>query len=162
VFLRRYVLCDVLGKPPAAAADVKVTLSDEQTTREEVTALTANQPCTSCHTKFINPLGFSTENFDGLGRIRTEQILFDDQGKITTKRPVDTSVIPHVKPDDETTAQGSADVMRLALQSRKVEACLTRNYFRYAFGRFEDTTLDGCSLEPMRKRLDDGGHFVDM
>ena len=47
--------------------------------REKVTQLTRDNACMSCHS-VINPLGFSLENFDAVGRWRTE-----DKNK-----PVDT------------------------------------------------------------------------
>ena len=52
--------------------------------------------------------------------------------------------------------------MQVIEASNKPAACLARNYFRYAFGRFEDLTADACTLEGIRAELDDGGHLVDM
>jgi hypothetical protein len=71
VYLRRYLLCDTLGPPPAAAAGAHVSVSTTMTTRQATTALTSNAPCSGCHPTWINPLGFATEDFDGLGRYRT-------------------------------------------------------------------------------------------
>jgi hypothetical protein len=39
--------------------------------REKITELTRNTSCMSCHS-LINPLGFSLENFDAIGRWRTK------------------------------------------------------------------------------------------
>jgi hypothetical protein len=39
--------------------------------REKITELTHNGSCMSCHA-VINPLGFSLENFDAIGRWRTK------------------------------------------------------------------------------------------
>jgi hypothetical protein len=47
-------------------------------------------------------------------------------------------------------------------QSGKFGACMTRNYFRYVFARFEDLNLDGCTLEMMRSKLDNNGKILDM
>jgi hypothetical protein len=163
VYLRRYVLCDTIGRPPPAAANAMVVLSTTQTTRQVTEALTSPSACSGCHTAFLNPLGFATENFDGLGRLRTMETLFNADGSIATKLPVDTSTTPHVlMADNATTAAGAADVMDQIASSHKPEACLTRNYFRYVFGRFENLSLDGCSLEMMRQTLDEGGHLIDM
>jgi len=53
-----------------------------QTTRERVTGHTGAGTCgASCHGEYINPLGFSFENFDAIGQVRST-----DNGK-----PVDTS-----------------------------------------------------------------------
>jgi hypothetical protein len=163
VYLRRYVLCDTIGRPPPAAANAKVSLSTTQTTRQVTEALTSVAPCNGCHTNWLNPLGFATEGFDGLGRARTEQILWNPDGTVATKLPVDTKVTPYVEmEDDKSQASGPADVMHLVEQSDKPGACLTRAYFRYVFARFEDLQADGCTLESMRGQLDGGGHLVDM
>jgi hypothetical protein len=163
VYLRRYVLCDTIGRPPPAAANVTVALSTTRTTRQVTEAVTASTACSGCHVSYLNPLGFATESFDGLGRFRTTETLYNTDGTVATRLPVDTSSAPHVMMgDDTTTASGAADVMRLVESSHKPEACLARNYFRYTFGRFEDVSLDGCSLEMIRKTLDNGGHLVDM
>jgi len=163
VYLRRYVLCDTIGRPPPAAANVTVSLSTSQTTRRVTEAVTASAACSGCHVPYLNPLGFATESFDGLGRFRTMETLYNADGTVATRLPVDTTGTPHVMMGDEvTTAAGAADLMRVVESSHKPEACLARNYFRYTFGRFEDVSLDGCSLEMLRKTLDGGGHLVDM
>ena len=61
--------------------------------------------------------------------------------------------------DDATAANGAGGLDAHIDASNKPAACLTRNYFRYTFGRFEDLSLDGCSLEMIRKNLDGGGHW---
>jgi hypothetical protein len=163
VYLRRYLLCDTLGTPPAAANGKSVPITTDETTRQATTALTANAPCNSCHTNWINPLGFATEDFDGLGRFRTEQTLYNENGTVADKLPIDTEVTPYVMMEDSTTtATGPAQLMSLIETSDKPAACIARNYFRYTFARFEDLTLDACSLEPVREAAENGGKLVDM
>lgn len=155
VYLRRYVLCDPVGKPPPEAIGAVVEQKENQTTREAVTALTGSGGCAGCHATTINPLGFATESFDGLGRFRAAQTLFHDDGSVAGTLPIDTSSVPRVDPEDDVTkVNGAADLMKVVAESRKFEACLTRNYFRYAFARFEDLKLDGCTLESMRTKID--------
>jgi hypothetical protein len=163
VYFRRYVLCDELGAPPAAAAGKFVSISGLETTRQATTHLTSVEPCVGCHASFINPLGFTTESFDGLGRFRTKETIFSATGTVAGTLPVDTAVTPWVWMADSTTqASDAADLMNLAEQSNKPAACITRSYFRYSFARFEDVTTDGCSLEQMRETLDNGGQLADL
>jgi hypothetical protein len=133
------------------------------TTRETVEELTEMQGtiCAGCHAALINALGFATENFDALGRYRTEQSFFDADGKPTGSKPVKTSGVPHVS-GAETPIADAADLMQQIVSSGKVEACLSRNFFRYTFARWEDPAVDGCALEGMRKSLEDGGTLVDL
>jgi hypothetical protein len=46
--------------------------------------------------------------------------------------------------------------------SGKLEACLSRNYFRFTFARWEDLDGDGCALERMRSELAQGGSVQDL
>ncbi len=163
VYLRRYVLCDQLGTPPALANGASVPLTTNETTRDATTALTSGPPCNGCHTNYINPLGFATESFDGLGRFRTQQTLYDPAGAVAAQLPINTAVTPYVMLEDgTTTAAGANDLMNQIVASQKPAACLARNYFRYTFARFEDLTLDACTLENMLTTVANGGPIGDM
>jgi hypothetical protein len=163
VFLRRYVLCDTLGTPPALANGQSVPLTTDETTRQATVALTSGGACSPCHTPWINPLGFATESFDGLGRYRTEQTLYTSTGTVADMLPVDTSATPRVMMGDSMTqTKNAADLMNLIVASGKPAACFARNYFRYTFGRFEDLTLDACTLEAMRKTVASGGQIGNL
>ncbi len=137
VGLREALLCDTLGRPPAAAANASVTLSPTQTTREQTEALTSPPLCAGCHATLINPLGFATENFDALGRARTRETLFDRFGNMIGTKPIDTVTIPQIRQGDTTASRGAGDLTRLMMSSGKVAACFATNYFRYVFGRLE-------------------------
>lgn len=164
VFIRKNVLCNEIPPPPPGANAKPPTLGPNMTTRESVEELTemSGTTCAGCHATLINPLGFATENFDALGRFRTVQRLFDDSGTETGTKPVDTSSVPRVTLDDMTRIQGPSELMSRIASSGQVEACLSRNFFRFTYGRWEDTTVDGCALEDARKVLANGGKLTDM
>jgi hypothetical protein len=163
VFLRRYLLCDELGTPPALANGKSVPLTTDQTTRQATTALTSGGNCSFCHSTWINPLGFATESFDGLGRYRTEQTLYTDTGAVATMLPIDTAVTPWVMTGDGTTqVAGASDLMNVIVASGKPAACFARNYFRYTFGRFEDVNVDACTLETLRTTVANGGQIANL
>ena len=69
VFLVRKVLGQALKPPPVAIAPVAASLHPDLTTRERVTLQTEPPACMTCH-HLINPLGFSLERFDAVGRYR--------------------------------------------------------------------------------------------
>jgi hypothetical protein len=159
VFVRRKLLCDELAPPPSGVSALPPAPATGRTTRQVVEQLT-EQPgtaCAYCHASLINPLGFAFEGFDGLGQARDEQALFDATGAPLGTLPVDTTTTPRVTPEDETLAHGPAELAALMLQSGKLEACLARNYFRFAFGRLDDAARDGCALERLRSSLSKGG-----
>jgi hypothetical protein len=75
VFLTRKIVGRTLKPPPIAVAFNDAEFKPTLTMREKVSELTKNQNCQGCHS-FINPLGFSLEHFDAVGKFREE-----DNGK---------------------------------------------------------------------------------
>ncbi len=164
VFLRKGLLCEPVPPPPNNAAANPPELSDEMTTREVVEELT-QQPdtaCAGCHSTFINPLGFATENFDSLGRTRTEQTLFDEAGAVVGSKPIDTSSMPQIIAGDTTMSSGAADLAQLMIESDKPQACLARNLVRFTLARPEDVMGDGCMLDEAASRLSEGVPLVEV
>lgn len=164
VFIRKNVLCTDIPPPPPGANAMPPVLEPGMTTRESVAAITemSGTVCAGCHTTLINPLGYATENFDALGRFRSEQKLFDDAGRAMGSKPVDTHGVPQVTLGDRTPISSPAELMQLIAQSGQVEACLARNYFRFTYARWEDTSRDGCTLEASRAVLASGGSIADL
>jgi len=164
VFIRRNILCDELPPPPPGANTTPPQLRADMTTRQVVEELTQKPGtvCTGCHTTQINPLGFATENFDALGRMRTSQRLYDPSGAEVGTKPVDTHSTPMIKDEDSTPSSGAPDMTVLVARSGKAHACLARNYFRFTFARWENLDVDGCTLEALRQRLVSGGKIADM
>jgi len=164
VFIRSALLCDVLPPPPADAAGVEIELAPDATTRETVEEITEGEgsSCATCHAQLINPLGFATENFDPLGRTRTEELLFDPEGNLVGARPVDTTSIPRVDPGDETPSTGAADLTSMLVESERVQACFARQYLRWTFGRADDTARDGCVLNSLTHALVEGAPIAEV
>jgi cytochrome c553 len=72
VFLARSVLGRTLLPPPEAFTPLPAELHPQLTTRERVDLQTRPQSCRTCH-GMINPLGFTLENFDAIGRFRDKE-----------------------------------------------------------------------------------------
>jgi len=85
VFATRKLLGRALKPPPAAIQFMDGSFDPHMTMREKVAELTKSQACQACHS-FINPLGFSLEHYDAVGRFRTEekQKPIDAAGEYTT------------------------------------------------------------------------------
>ena len=58
--------------PPEAFTPLAEDLHPKLTTRERVALQTKPMACVSCHS-IINPLGFTLENFDAVGRYRLKE-----------------------------------------------------------------------------------------
>jgi hypothetical protein len=72
VFLARNILGLSLRPPPEAFTPLPAELHPELTTRERVALQTRPQTCQACH-GIINPLGFTLEHFDAIGRYRERE-----------------------------------------------------------------------------------------
>lgn len=73
VFLSRNVLGRVLSPPPEAFLPLTPDLHPSLNTRERTTLQTSPEKCMRCH-GLINPLGYSLEQFDAVGRFRGEEL----------------------------------------------------------------------------------------
>lgn len=152
--LRQSWLCEEIPPPkPGDANTPQDTVN--RSTREAVELITEQDgtTCKSCHLAYTNHIGFATESFDGLGRYRTEEMVFDANKKPNGSIPVNTTSTPQIIADDMTEVSGPAELMKLVRDSGKVEACFAKHYFRYTFARFEDETRDGCALEQLRSAV---------
>ncbi len=86
VFLARNVLGVTLRQPPDAFTPLAPELHPKLNTRERITLQTSPKDCRSCH-GIINPLGFTLENFDAIGRLRDIENgkPIDPTGSFTTR-----------------------------------------------------------------------------
>lgn len=149
--LRESWMCDHIPPPPPGAANEPVD-TNNRTTRQAVELITEQEgtTCRGCHQLYTNPIGFATEHFDGLGRFRNEEQLFDN-GMPAGTAPVNASAQPQIHVDDPRTVNHAGELMALVAESGKVEACLARHYFRFTYARMEDDASDGCALEGLRQ-----------
>ncbi len=163
VFIREKLLCDVIAAPPNNAANNPPQLSPEQTTREVVEALTEAEgsSCAGCHRAQINGLGFPSEGFDALGRVREQQRLFSAEGQLLTSRDVNTTAVPYVWSTDDRPVSNIQELTQRIVESGKVEACFARQYLRFTYGRQDDLSTDGCDLESLRQALSEGASLSD-
>lgn len=82
----KWVLESLLGKPPPPPpANVKPIESTpptqpKATLRQKLAAHQSDPNCASCHRK-IDPLGLAFDNYDAIGRWRTEEIVRDGSGE---------------------------------------------------------------------------------
>ena len=72
VLISRSMLGRVLRPPPEAVAPLAADLHPQLSTRERITLQTKAEACYSCHS-MINPLGFTLESFDAVGRFRQQE-----------------------------------------------------------------------------------------
>lgn len=123
----KWILEEVLGTPPPPPPPLVATLppddrvTEGQTFRQRLEAHRKNPNCAACHSR-LDPLGFALENFDPVGRWRTE----------VDGRPVDAA---GTLANGESVA-GPAELKK-ALLARKglFVRHLTEKMLSYALGR---------------------------
>ena len=148
--IRTALLCDSIPAPPGNLMVTTPELAADASTRQQIENLT-EQPgssCLGCH-RALNPLGYVSEGFDALGRVRTHQQLFDLFGNATGAPEVNTVSTPRVEFEDERAFPDIGAVTTRLAESRRVDSCFARQYFRYSFQRAESLTLDACALRAL-------------
>jgi hypothetical protein len=158
VFIRRTLMCDPVPPPPSNAMDVATkdgsTLAALLSTRARTEGLTEKRAdCAGCHQALINPLGFVSENFDPLGRLRQMETVFSETGTNLGQVAVNTSAVPQVVGGDKTMAANAIELQQQMLASQKPQECFARKYFRFTFSRLEDNATDGCLLQVIKSDL---------
>lgn len=120
VHLNTEVLCAKLPElsiPAPPLPEVEYTTSREYMEKGTVCG-------GACHTQYINPLGFSMENFDGLGRTRT----------LDNGAPVDTTgAYPFV--GGMTSFDDAVELMNLIAENAMAHECYSRYVASHGLGR---------------------------
>jgi len=148
-FVRNKLLCQELPlPPPEIAAKVIVPLADPSlSTRQRFAAHEMVEPCASCH-KQMDPIGLGFENFDPVGRWRTQDGNF----------PVDASGEVVAPSDINGKFNGAVELAGKLAQSQQVRECIVTEWFRFANGRAETTDLDPCTLQTLKRSFEAAGH----
>jgi hypothetical protein len=155
-FILRSVLCEDL-EPPTNLPPDALTLppfDPNQSTRQRFETKTSPMECTGCHS-IINPLGFALEAFDALGRYRTEERVFDDDGTLANTVPVNPAVDLTLGSDTVTVNNAVEYATALAARPETAE-CVARQYFRFTYRRHE-TDGDSCTVAAIRTRVEGAG-----
>lgn len=120
VFLARSVLGRTLLPPPDAVTPLPVALHPDLNTRERVDLQTKSAACLSCHS-LINPLGFSLEQYDAIGRIRSQD----------NNRAVDASGWYLTRAGDEVRFQGARELAIFLAGSEESQRAFVEKLFYY-------------------------------
>jgi hypothetical protein len=122
----KWIMENVLNTPPPPPPPGVGSLDEKGgplsgTMRQQMEKHRANPVCAGCHVR-MDPLGFALENYDAIGRWRTQD----------ASQPIDsTGVLPNGK-----SFSGSGELKGiLAANSNAFTECLTEKFMIYALGR---------------------------
>jgi hypothetical protein len=110
-------------------------------TRERFAEHTTQAVCAMCHT-LMDPIGFSFENWgpDGVWRDTDADMPVDASGQLTGT-------------DVDGDLNGVPSLAALLSGSAEVATCAATQWFRYAFGRSEQTSGDLCAISDLAATL---------
>ena len=150
-FVRAQLLCTPPPPPPPSIVVSPPVVDPRLPTRQRFAQHTADAFCASCHT-LMDPIGFAFENYDPIGRWRDTDadVPVDATGALTgTDVDGDLNGVPSL-------------ASKLAM-SAEVGTCAATQWFRYAFGRSEQTSGDLCAISALASTLTGpGGDFKQM
>ncbi|MBC8136746.1 MAG: DUF1592 domain-containing protein, partial [Fibrella sp.] len=120
VLLTRSVMGRTLSAPPAAFTPLPADLHPKLTTRQRVVMQTKPDNCQSCHS-IINPLGFTLERFDAIGRLRTAE----------NGSPINAAGSYESKAGKTVTFAGARDLARYVAGSDEAQAAFVEKFFQF-------------------------------
>jgi hypothetical protein len=110
----------MLKPPPEAVTPLPVEVHPDLSTRERVTLQTEATACATCHA-LINPLGFTLEHFDAVGRYRDV-----DRGK-----PVDATGEYLARSGESVELNGSRELALFLAGSRETSTAFAQQMFQH-------------------------------
>jgi hypothetical protein len=120
VFLTRNIVGRSLKPPPMAMTFKDADFAPNLTMRQKVSQLTRGENCQSCHS-VINPLGFSLEQYDAVGRLRTSE----------NNQPIDAAS-DYLTDDGQTIRfTGPRDVAEFAIGSEQAQNAFIQQLFHH-------------------------------
>lgn len=120
VLIARNLLGRTLQPPPQAFTPLPSALHPDMTTRQRVALQTQPSACGGCH-GMINPLGFTLEKFDAIGRVRDKE-----NGK-----PVDDTGGYRTRSGEAVRFKGARDLAAYLATSDESHAAFTQKLFQY-------------------------------
>jgi hypothetical protein len=151
-FVRQQLFCNPPPPPPPDIVVRPPDVNPRLTTRQRFAQHTEDTSCANCHV-LMDPVGFAFEHYDAAGRWRDT----DGGGQ----------AVDATGQLEGTDVDGPLDgVPSLAARlagSEEVATCTARQWFRYAFGRAEQTPGDLCTIHSLADQLTaPGGDFKKM
>lgn len=139
VFVREHLLCAAIPPPPPDVELEVPEATDTNTTRERYELIEEQAACAGCH-QLIHSFGFAFEEYDALGRYRTQEDGF----------PIDASGSFFGFNDPSLTGEftGVKAMGEAIAGSQQLASCVSKSLYESAIGRHLDS-LDRCELQQL-------------
>jgi hypothetical protein len=144
-FITQRVLAIPVGDPDPRFLDMKPPVANYTTNRAAMEALTANAPCSSCHTTKVNPPGFVLERFNAVGAWQDTDPL---GGAINSTAEITMSTVPEVKK----TVTSPAELMAEIAKAPNAQRNYAEKFVSFAAGRSPNPN-DTCIVDQLSTGL---------
>lgn len=124
VFLMRKLMCFAPPPPPPDIPSEVANVDPNLTFRERFAMHIANPTCAGCHVK-LDPVGFSMEHYDPIGRYRTT-----DSGK-----PVDSKGEFTLGGNVTVAFAHAPEMLGILADNKEIQQCFVKQMMHYALGR---------------------------
>ena len=141
------LLCIKLPDPPSDIEPLSSAANSVLTTRERVAAHSSDPSCRGCH-QIIDPLGFSLEGFDSIGKART----------VDNNLPVDSSGTVKVG-DEEITFDSYKSLASRIADNPEYNTCFTDQMMRFSLGSYS-TQKNSCYINEVTTSWQSSGGSV--
>ena len=149
IYILEEVLCQTLPPFPGDI-DVSTPLQDTQslaTARDRLAPTTNNATCHGCH-QAINPPGFALEQYDSVGRYRTEEneVVIDAAGELGF-------------PGASGAFSDSVEFLELIAESPTARSCYVDHWMHAALGR-PTREADACTVDALESTWSASGNDI--
>jgi hypothetical protein len=148
VFITRNILGGILKPPPEAVAFENHKFNPQLTMREKVAEMTRDSNCMTCH-ETINPLGFSLENFDAVGRFRATE----------NNKPINPEADYHSLEGELVLLRGPRDLANHAVSSVSARRGFVRQLLQYTIKQ-HPAVYGHDSLTKLEASFTASGHHI--
>ena len=141
VFVAKSLLGRRLRQPPDNVEPLTEAFDPKMTTRQRVEHQTKETTCMNCHS-VINPLGFSLENYDAVGRFRTED----------RKKQVDVSSTYNTPDGHKVELNGARDLANFLASNETAQ----KSFIKQLFNHYAKQSIDAYGpdqLDQLHKRF---------
>ena len=145
VFITRNIVGMSLKPPPMAVAFEDAKFDPKLTMREKVTELTKSNSCMGCHAT-INTLGFSLENYDAIGRWRTQD----------NNKPVNAVTDFATEEGEKVHLTGARDIVKFAAENPDGHRAFIHQLFQHTVKQAVNV-YGPDALEDLRASFDKSG-----
>lgn len=159
-FVFKNLLCMQTPSPESAGVSTDdLTLPHAQmlsSSRERTEALVAEPLCQSCHQKFDH-LGFALSSIDPWGVKRQTELVYNGTThEFLGEVPINSNTFFSIAGGKGQAVSNPRDLGQALINSKYPQACFTRQFYRFSFGREEALSgEEACALQALYSSLSD-------